>query len=421
MHGDAKPRIIEDIVTQHAEEAAFLWLLRDAAVRQPHYDLSDLAELDERVEAHLDGLRIAGEGGWAICEQALEIGEPGEIFTAAVLAFEGENGARVDNVVTVGSLAEETTRALVSALGWLSDSQVRHWISRLIAANSPTYRRLGIAACAIHRIDPGSALAVALDDPESRFQSRALRAVGELKRRDLLPALHTRFKAEDSGCRFWAAWSAALLGERKAVTVLEAFSSVDNPYRERAMDLLLRIVDTKHARGFLTDLSKYPEALRHVIRGTCIVGDPVAIPWLVQQMDNAEHARVAGEAISMITGVDIAYEDLEGEWPAEYEAGPTENPEDEDVAMDVDEDLPWPDGQRVLAWWEGRKQTLVGGNRYLCGEPINVQHCEAVLRTGFQRQRRAAALELGLRQGDAPLFNVSAPGFRQQSALAKLG
>ena len=55
---------IDSIITQHAEEAAFLWLQRDAAVREPHYSLADLAELDNRVEAHIDGLRIAGDAGW---------------------------------------------------------------------------------------------------------------------------------------------------------------------------------------------------------------------------------------------------------------------------------------------------------------------------------------------------------------------
>lgn len=55
--------IIIDIVSQHAEEAAFLWLLRDRAVYAPHYSLADLSELDDRVEAHLDGLRIAGDAG----------------------------------------------------------------------------------------------------------------------------------------------------------------------------------------------------------------------------------------------------------------------------------------------------------------------------------------------------------------------
>jgi hypothetical protein len=35
--------IIPSVVMQHAEEAAFLWLLRDAAVSAPHYSLADLA------------------------------------------------------------------------------------------------------------------------------------------------------------------------------------------------------------------------------------------------------------------------------------------------------------------------------------------------------------------------------------------
>ena len=63
--------VIVNIVEQHAEEASFLWLLRRAAVEAPHYSLADLAALDERVEAHIDGLRIAGEVGQQICEQNL--------------------------------------------------------------------------------------------------------------------------------------------------------------------------------------------------------------------------------------------------------------------------------------------------------------------------------------------------------------
>ena len=50
--------VIPDIVSQHVEEAAFLWLLRSNAIRQPHYALKDIAKLDDRVEAHLDGLRV---------------------------------------------------------------------------------------------------------------------------------------------------------------------------------------------------------------------------------------------------------------------------------------------------------------------------------------------------------------------------
>lgn len=46
----------------------------------PHYDLSALAQLDERVETHIDGLIIAGDSGWEMIEKELVWDEPGGIF-----------------------------------------------------------------------------------------------------------------------------------------------------------------------------------------------------------------------------------------------------------------------------------------------------------------------------------------------------
>src|SRR5947208_9541130 len=107
---------IEVIVTQHAEEAAFLWLLRDAAVHAPHYALKDLARLDERVEAHLDGLRVAGDFAWKICVKGLEEGAAGEVFAAAGLAFDSGNDEHIQIVVKAGTATAEKARGLVSAL-----------------------------------------------------------------------------------------------------------------------------------------------------------------------------------------------------------------------------------------------------------------------------------------------------------------
>ena len=70
--------VINEIIEQHAEEAAFLWTMRDRAVHSPSYSLKDLSGLDERVEAHLDGLRVAGQFGWQACEQALDKEESGK-------------------------------------------------------------------------------------------------------------------------------------------------------------------------------------------------------------------------------------------------------------------------------------------------------------------------------------------------------
>src|SRR5512145_562956 len=75
-----------EIVSQHAEEAAFLWTLRSRAVGEPHYAPKDLARLDERVEAHLDGLRVAGPIGWEFCKGNLAHEGPGEVFALSVFA-----------------------------------------------------------------------------------------------------------------------------------------------------------------------------------------------------------------------------------------------------------------------------------------------------------------------------------------------
>ena len=106
--------IITTIIDQHAEDAAFSWLLRDRAVTEPHYDLADLTQLDDRIEANIDGLRTAGDEGWEVCREALEIGEPGETFTAGVLAFESMIPDRMDALLA----AVEKERGLQRALGF---------------------------------------------------------------------------------------------------------------------------------------------------------------------------------------------------------------------------------------------------------------------------------------------------------------
>ena len=59
----------------------------------------------------------------------------------------------------------------------------------------------------------------------------------------------------------------------------------------------------------------------------------------------------------------------------------------------------------------------INGTRYLCGKPISEQQCQQVLRQSYQRQRAAAAIELAMMRPGQPLFEVRAPGFRQQKLL----
>lgn len=413
-------KVIPHIIDQHAEEAAFLWLLRHAAVDAPHYDLKDLSNLDESVEAHIDGLRIAGDYGWDICEKNLEFKEAGEVFAAAVLALEGDSAERLQTVYRVVESELETVTGMISALGWVDPAELTGKVSGLLASADPLWRRVGIAACAIHRVDPKSHLNSAIDDADSQLQVRALRAAGEIGRLDLLPNLLKKSGHENVAIRFWAAWSSLLLGDRKqAVATLQEIALADTPLQLMAVSYAVRVLNVQTVKKLLGKLAQQDNSLRLGIIGAGMCGDPVYLPWLVQQMENPEQARVAGEAFSLITGIDIAYDHLEAEAaPENFSAGPTEDPGDENVALDQDEDLAWPAVELISEWWVKNKQSFAAGQRYLLGKPVSVEQCNHVLRSGKQRQRHAAAVELALLQPVNRLFKTRAVGKRQQKMLA---
>lgn len=409
--------IIEDIITQHAEEASFQWLLRNSAVHETHYTCKDLAELDNRVEAHLDGLRIAGDAGWEICKEALIYEEPGEVFAAAVLAFGSGDEERIQTVLDAGSSDPELARAIISALGWLTWEQAERHIQSLAASESPQLRYLTLAAYAAHRKDPGHLLTDSITSSDLLLKARALKAAGELGRTDLFSSLRYNLKAEDEKCRLYAAWSMLLLGSAESVTTLQEIAIKGGVYAETACDAALRRMPLDTAHAWLRVLSEKEHGARLAVQGAGVLGDPVAVSWLIEMMTIPELARVAGESFSMITGLDLAYEDLEAEWPEDFTAGPTEDPEDEDVDLDPDEDLPWPAPTLIAEWWAANKGKFTTGTRYLAGQPITADHLRQVLTSGFQRQRAAAAMELALLKPEQPLFAVRAPGFRQVRQL----
>jgi uncharacterized protein (TIGR02270 family) len=135
-------------------------------------------------------------------------------------------------------------------------------------------------------------------------------------------------------------------------------------------------------------------------------------------MQTPQLARVAGESFTLITGLDLAAEQLVTTAPPGFVPGPTEDPEDDDVTLDPDEHLPFPDVPAVQGWWARRGRDLSPRTRHLLGRPATDPAWLAeVLRTGKQRHRAAAAIEMVLRAPGAPLFEVRAPGFRQRIAL----
>lgn len=406
------------VVEQHAQEAVTLRNTRSFLVRAPHVRLNQLRRLDDRLAAHLDGLSIAGEQGSKLVVAALESPGPGEIFTATARAIEERDAAGLERSLVLVQALPELQAGLVSAFAWVSTSSLRGIAKVLLEVPDAFRRQIGLAACAAHGVDPGASLAVALKDADAALRARALRVIATLGRVDSLPDCANAMADADTDCVFEAARAAALLGDsRQAGPMLRSLALVPGRHRASALGLALKLLALADVHAMLNTLSQNPGDARLLVRGIGVAGDAHYVPWLIQQMENPRLARIAGESFSLITGADVAQHELERKLAEPPETGPGDDPGDDDMAMDEDHGLPWPEPAKVAAWWQANGVRFNAGTRYFVGEPLSLAHCLRVLKEGYQRQRIAAAEWRCLLQPGTPLFNTAAPAWRQQRWL----
>lgn len=105
--------------------------------------------------------------------------------------------------------------------------------------------------------------------------------------------------------------------------------------------------------------------------------------------------------VARCTGVDLA--------EAKLEDTATVANDDDEAPTDPDEFLPWPDGERVVAWWEKKAARFDLEARYLLGKPMTPEHLQWVLCNGNQKFRHGAALALAMLTPGTPIFNAAAP------------
>lgn len=402
--------MIRVIVEQHAEDAAFLWSARSAALEAPDTRLEDLVRLDERIEANLDGLRIAGDAGRRVARLALRGGDAGEVFAAAVLACESAREGTLARLVREAP-PDEIAGGLCGAVTWVPFGRQQRAIEELKKGASAVERRAVLIALVAHRRDPGSALLSAVLDDDPGLVATALRAIGELGRSDLAVVVEAALHADEPESRFWAAWSAVLLGDAKGTAVLRAIAEHGGERAEQAAEIVAMTLAPAEAARFVERLALRGSDRRVAARAAAALGDPALVPMLLEWLDEPATMRRAADAIATTTGDGIV-----GDRAADPPAGALNEVDDEDDALDPDDGLAWPAPAALRAAWEQSKSTFSPGTRHVLGRPLSSSSLWRALTVGRQPERARAAFDLA-RSGE-PLFDVSAPCDRQLRALA---
>ena len=319
----AAPRVLPDVIAEHASEAGFLWKRRRRMVDDPMVDTAALAEHDARIDAHLNGVRLAGAAGLAIVRNAFTAEpKPPEAFTLIASALRADDTAQAIDLLR-GAEPAACWLAAAAAAAWAPWARVAPLALRAAADDDVRLRSLALRAIAAHRVTDHPALA--RDDADAgAARADALVACG---RADLAPTLRPLLHADDIPLRFQAARALWLLcGDAAALGVLAGCADSTTPLRLAAADLLARRGEAVSVRTWIATGSS-PERVR--IAGAAALGDPDLLPWLLNRLGEPLHARAAADAIATITGCAVP----EGHGGGE--------------ASDEDDLLPWPDAERL--------------------------------------------------------------------------
>ena len=401
--------MIPTILDRHTEDASFLWHRRDDYAHGFHVDRHDLQQVDWQLAGHIEGLQIAHEAGWSRVWQALDnVREGGEAFIATL--FASQTRKKTIQLMELVAAEPATHRGCLSALAWLATDAApkdRGLLNLFLQSSEPLLQSLSVGAYGLLGIDPGEVLTTSLEHTNIHLQSRALRVVGELGLDNHRVLLSANLNHDARPCRFWAAWSLVLLGDRdEALDYLaRVMLTPEHPYQIKAMLPVLKALPLNDALACLKAMES--ESMRCALLGYGLLGDPQQMPTLLSAMTVPDLARLAGYAFSTITGIPLDEGDLEGEALPSTDSGPNDDPEDERVAMDSDDSLFWPDAEKITQWWQANQQNY-SENRYILGQPVSSANLKQALANGNNFLRHSSAIELALSCQQTTFINTRA-------------
>ena len=307
----ARARHIADLLQVHFEDLAFLWGQRREALGSRRHTLREYGELNERIEAHMQGLLVASPAeliGWL--QPRLSDVDRDEVFASAYALL------RLSDVAATHAVVVEFSRAAGPALAGLRDALglaphalfAAEMRSALDQAKPPTAAAAAVVLANHRLLDGHSArLAQLLADPDAGVCELAWRAAAladskvapELPKRPFNQALaHAAAPVRSAG---WgaAAWTA----QARAMPLLRQLAASGDVVALHWLAVLGDEEDVALLHSAALAMDDVVARCQLVAR----FGHPSALNALMHWMADADMmlAVAAGEAFTRITGVDI--------------------------------------------------------------------------------------------------------------------
>jgi uncharacterized protein (TIGR02270 family) len=360
----SRQRFIPELLDVHAEELAYLWGRRRRAANSATLTLRDLAEVNDRIEAHTQGLLVARESLAAHLAPALAGTDRDEVFASAYALL------RTSDKDAAGRVLQAFEAATAAPLAGLRDALCLAGIAlseplmrKLLEGGDAPHAASAAAVLASHkRLDPTPERVAALAaDPDPSVAQVAWQVVAALGNAslDIENSYVAAIRGEHAGVREAALGAAVWRGEFWAPGVIRRMAESGDPI---GLDWLAAIASAD-AVPVMTNALSAPLAGVSRSRLAARLGHPALIDLVFDEMASTDPltASVAGESFTRFTGIDVAGK---RKTVAVAESA-------DDFAREFAENVWLPDVARARQAWEQNSSAWKSGTRWCRGCEIS--------------------------------------------------
>lgn len=362
---------IPDILEQHFEELEFLWQQRNEALRAPDYTLDELAELEERIAAHTDGLVLGGEEAVPVVREGLTSDESSTALAAAYTLLEMENEDAARLVLEAFQEAKDggTLEGIRAGLCYGPIDSILSHLREISDSKPPTMASAAAEALAFHSLlNPNAArLGEFCRDEDAQVRRAAWRLVMLTSTHGLLsPDVSSQLseaaaRNEDPTVRREAMLAAAWTRQPWLLDHCRKLSFDRSPEDWDAI-LLLAILGQPSDLERILAIARAAELGPIRFQALATFGHPDVVELLLEGMgsEDAATAAAAGEAFTKITGFDVESDER-------VTVPPEDGSEPDEFEQEFLDEVNLPDPEAARAHWEKVKEDFSQGTRWRRG------------------------------------------------------
>lgn len=425
-NGPGHPAAYVSLYEEHLEEGADLLGIRRERLSDIEVGWTELNEIDDRIEAHLDALVVgAALAEHVVASRALD-GEADGLGMALRLFCRRQAWSRVeDALASMEPQDAARRRSAVEALAIeCPDVWRAHLVARLDAGRRPLERALAADVLGRRRWAAASELLPLLSSGDAELVRTAL---GALSRVDGDTGARPEAFLEDADAEVRALATRLLLGARRR-------EGLDACRRRLMTDawapaLVASVGDRAACDGIAPALSAtLPDVRAAAVEALGLLGRPADVPRLIEVLGDDDLAGHAAWALGILTGAGLATArfvpdaiDPDERFPDEVDSGTSpEHPEGRPFGEWVEG--PSTDPALWRAWWAEHGEHFRPELRYRLGEPAGPAASLRSVATpdAPPSLRRAGVDELRYRYALDVEIELDAPVSAQKMHIARL-